>query len=484
MRNAGHEVKLIDLQVDSQNVFFNLVNSWMPDVIAFSCNYLANIPEIINLAKTAKSTLPNSYIFVGGHSASFSAEELLEHSNGAIDCVLRGEGEAVVGALLEAIEHDRNALNKVPGAVSLHGYGPSPSFVHSLDDIQPARDLTHHRKKYFIAFFDPCASIEFSRGCPWDCTFCSAWTFYSRSYRQVSPEKIIDELERIQEPNVFIVDDVAFIQADQGFEIGELIAKKGIQKQYYLETRGDVLLRNKEVFKFWKDIGLSYMFLGIEALDSEGLNKYRKRSTVDKNFEAIEYARSLGIMVSLNIIADPNWERKHFETIRQFALDGHEIVYMSVYTPYPGTEDWFTESRELTTRDYRLFDIQHSVLPTKLPLPEFYKELVKTQEIIRSRNLSWRKSFQATVLVANLLLNRQTNFVKMLWSLPRVYNHENLLEDHEMPVKYKMHLPPPHIKKVDPKSLYIHTEFGRKSRAIDDSVEKFVNETRAGVNKD
>ena len=41
--------------------------------------------------------------------------------------------------------------------------------------------------------------------------------------------------------------------------LGEAIAQRGIRKRYYLETRGDVLLRNKEVFKFWKRLGLATM---------------------------------------------------------------------------------------------------------------------------------------------------------------------------------------------------------------------------------
>jgi radical SAM superfamily enzyme YgiQ (UPF0313 family) len=48
--------------------------------------------------------------------------------------------------------------------------------VHSLDELMPARDLLRHRRNIF-GTLDPCASIEFSRGCPWDCSFCSAWTF-------------------------------------------------------------------------------------------------------------------------------------------------------------------------------------------------------------------------------------------------------------------------------------------------------------------
>jgi len=104
---------------------------------------------------------------------------------------------------------------------------------------------------------------------------------------------------------IFIVDDVAFIQAEHGMQIAEGIARRGIRKRYYLETRGDVLLRNKEVFKLWKRLGLNTMFLGLEAIDEEGLTQYRKRVTLSKNFEALEFARSLDITVAVNIIADP-----------------------------------------------------------------------------------------------------------------------------------------------------------------------------------
>src|SRR5712675_1411544 len=300
-RQAGHEIKLIDLQVEDHPAFFRLSDAWRPDVILFSCNYLANIPEIVDLAKAAKARLPRTVICVGGHSASFVAKAILDHGEGAVDCVLRGEGEAGVPPLLAAIEAGTD-LATVPGAVTASGEGPPPSFVHSLDELLPARDLLRHRRKYFIGVLDPCASIEFSRGCPWDCSFCSAWTFYGRSYRLVSPQRVVEDLAAIREPGIFIVDDVAFVQERHGMELGEAVARAGIKKRYYLETRGDVLLRNKEVFRFWKDIGLEYMFLGIEAIDEEGLKQFRKRVSLSKNFEALEFARSLGVTVAINII--------------------------------------------------------------------------------------------------------------------------------------------------------------------------------------
>ena len=198
-RQAGHEVALVDLQVEKHQDFFRWVDRWRPDLILFSCNYLANVPEIVDLAKAAKARLPRTTVCVGGHSVSFVAAALIEHGEGAIDCVIRGEGEAAVPFLLAALEAGTD-LTAVPGAVTADGQGPAPGFVSSLDDLLPARDLLRHRRKYFLGVLDPCASIEFSRGCPWDCSFCSAWTFYGRSYRVMSHERVIEDLRSIREP--------------------------------------------------------------------------------------------------------------------------------------------------------------------------------------------------------------------------------------------------------------------------------------------
>jgi hopanoid C-3 methylase HpnR len=480
-RKAGHEVRIIDLQVERHDDYFALIRRWKPDAVAFSCNYLANVPEIVDLAKATKAELPDSFVFVGGHSASFTAREILEHGEGAIDCVLKGEGEASVAELLEAAEHDRASASKVPGAVTLDGEGPAPRFVENLDESRPARDLVRHRRKYFIGVLDPCASVEFARGCPWDCTFCSAWTFYGRSYRAVSPEVAVEELARIKEPGIFIVDDVAFVQAKHGFAIGEGLAKRGVKKKYYLETRGDVLLRNKEVFQFWSKLGLEYMFIGLEAIDEEGLKRYRKRVSLDKNFEALEFARSLGITVAINLIADPDWDRERFATIRQWCLDIPEVVNISVNTPYPGTETWRTGAHRLQSRDYRLFDIQHAVLPTRLPLPEFYAELVKTQQVLNRKHLGLQALWATAGIAARQLIRGQTNFTRMLFKFNSVYNPALQLADHAREVRYEMSLPPPQAAKIDPKTLYIHQPLGRKGRALDDASERFVEETRMGA---
>jgi len=436
---AGHAVRLIDLQVHTHRDYFREIDDWRPDVIAYGVNYLANIPEVIDLAKQSKAMLGECFVMAGGHSISFVADEVLEHADGAIDCIVRGEGEE---STLQAVDAWRDGgLLEVPGMVTRDGVGPGPKLIEDLDDYMPARHLARRRRKYFIGNLDPCASIEFTRGCPWDCSFCSAWTFYGRSYRKHSIEAAVEDMRSIREPNVFIVDDVAFIKPDHGMALAEGIERAGIRKQYYLETRSDVLLRNRDVFERWAKLGMHYMFLGIEALDEEGLKAFRKRATPDTNFEALEVARSLGIRVAINIIADPAWDRARFEHLREWAMQVPEIVHVTVQTPYPGTEIWHTESRKVTTLDYRLYDVQHAVLPTTLPLREFYEELVKTQSVLNRKHLGWAALKGAAKIALGCLMRGQTNFIRMMWNFSRVYNPDRQMTDHAADVRYHMRPP-------------------------------------------
>jgi len=243
-----------------------------------------------------------------------------------------------------------------------------------------------------------------------------------------------------------------------------------------------VLLRNKEVFRFWRKLGLEYMFIGLEALDEEGLRRHRKRVSLGRNFEALEFARSLGIMIAINLIADPDWDRERFRIVREWGVEQPEVINISVNTPYPGTETWANEGGLVASRDYRLYDIQHAVLRTRLPLAEFYQELVTTQRAFYRKHLGWRRVFDTAGVIAGHLMRGQTNFVRSLFLLDRVYRPELLLADHALPVTYQIPLPRPAAAGRSPaRQLYIHPPRGRKGRAIDAATERFVEETRMGA---
>jgi hopanoid C-3 methylase HpnR len=466
-RRAGHDVRVLDLQVHTSADYFRLLETFRPDAVGFGVNYLANIPEVIDLAIETRRRAPGTFFFVGGHSASFTAAEMIEHAGGAIDCVIKGEAEEIVPRVLEAARDGETALRALPGVVTGGGSGPPAELVKDLDALTPARDLLAKRRKYFIGVLDPAASIEFSRGCQWDCSFCSAWTFYGRTHRRRDPRAVADELARIEEPGIFIVDDVAFVQAEHGHALAGEIARRGIQKKYYLETRGDVLLRNRDVFAEWRRLGLEYMFLGVEALDSDGLDAHRKRTKVSTNFEALEVARALGVTVAVNIIADTDWDEARFQAVREWALSVPEIVNVSVNTPYPGTETFLEQGHTLATRDYRLFDIQHAVTPTRLPLDRFYGELVKTQAVLNTKHLGLSALKDTAWLAAKLLARGQTNFVRMLWRFHSVFNPARQVADHARAVKYQMKLPPPPQAGAErrPRDLYVLHPPSQRARA-------------------
>jgi len=457
---AGHDVRLLDLQIFRHRDYVHELDAFRPEAVGFSLNYLANVPEVLDLARETKRRLPRCFVFAGGHSGSFIAPEILEHARGAVDCVVRGEGEAIAPRVLEALFDPR--LETLPGVVTRHGAGPAPTLADDLDRFPPARHLTRRRRKYFIGVLDPCASAEFTRGCPWDCSFCSAWTFYGRSYRKTSPEAAAEDLARVEEPNVFLVDDVAFVQPEHGYAIGRELERRGIRKEYYLETRCDVLVKNREVFAYWKRLGLHYMFLGLEALDEEGLRLHRKRVTPNENLRALEIARELGLTVAVNIIAEPDWDERRFAIVREWALTVPEIVHLTVATPYPGTETWLTESRRLTSLDYRLFDVQHAVLPTRLPLRRFYEELVRTQEVLNRKHLGVAALRDVAAIALRLALRGQTNFLRSLWKFRRVYNVERQWSDHQQPVTYAMRPPAaPGSPRPRQSELFVHVPVRR-----------------------
>src|ERR1700741_2279118 len=114
VRAGGHEVQILHLPTFTHRDFYRLLESWRPQALGFSLNYLANVPEVLELAGDARSLLKNCLIFAGGHSASFVTTELLEDCE-ALDCVLRGEGEGATPELLEAAGGN---LAKVPGVIT------------------------------------------------------------------------------------------------------------------------------------------------------------------------------------------------------------------------------------------------------------------------------------------------------------------------------------------------------------------------------
>lgn len=137
-RDAGHQVRVVDLQVLGHADLRSELASFRPEALGISLNYLANIPEAIEIAQQAKRAVPGCFVFFGGHSVSFVAGDVLAQAEGAVDAVVRGEGEPAVAPLLEAVRD--GGVDGVPGVVTADGHGPAPRLLHGIDS--PARPAT------------------------------------------------------------------------------------------------------------------------------------------------------------------------------------------------------------------------------------------------------------------------------------------------------------------------------------------------------
>ena len=152
----------------------------------------------------------------------------------------------------------RRSSRRLPGVVTRHGAGPRPTLLEDLDRYLPARaPAAGGATSTSSACSIPCASIEFTRGCPWDCSFCSAWTFYGRSYRKAPPEAAAEDLARIREPE-------RVHRRRRGVHPARARLRDRPARSSAAASASSTTSRpaatccckNKEVFAYWKRLGL------------------------------------------------------------------------------------------------------------------------------------------------------------------------------------------------------------------------------------
>lgn len=373
----GHECRVIDLRIDGEANGLADCARFAPDVVGLQCNFTTERRRTIRLAQTIRQQMPDAFIVVGGHDASRDPD-WFHHD--AIDAIAIGDGEEVMPPLVRALAGGDD-LTAVRGLEVRSGSGwvaTGPATARpDLDGYPlPARHLIErYADHYYINFRKPLALLETARGCPFKCNFCSVWKFHESTFREKSPARVVSELATIQAPNVFIVDDIFWMNVKRGEEMARAIKASGIRKYFTVQTRTDIICKFPKLVEQWKDCGDLAIFLGLESVTDEGLRAVNKKNTADNNVRAIEILKDLGVGFTPNFIVDPSWDRDDFKRLRDWIE--HTGAYnsgFSILTPLPGTDLWDAAKKEVTTDDWEMFDIVHAVLPTRLPLEEFYDE--------------------------------------------------------------------------------------------------------------
>ena len=142
-----------------------------------------------------------------------------------------------------------------------------------------------------------------------------------------------------------------------------------------MQSRTDIICKFPHLIEQWKDCGSLAIFLGLESVTDEGLKAVNKKNSADNNVRAINILKDLGVGFTPNFIVDPSWDRDDFKRLRDW-IDtmGAYNSGFSILTPLPGTDLWDTAKQDVNTHEWEMFDIVHTVLPTKLPLEEFYEQ--------------------------------------------------------------------------------------------------------------
>src|SRR5207248_4645248 len=277
----------------------------------------------------------------------------------AIDAIAVGDGEEVMPQILKTMSR---GVYTAESRVSLDSYP------------LPARHLIkQYADHYYINCRRPLALMETARGCPFKCNFCSVWKFHDSTFREKSPERVVKELQQIAAPNIFITDDIFWMNVKRGEEMAKQIKAAGIKKYFTVQTRTDIIVKFPHLIEMWKDCGSLAIFLGLESVTDEGLAAVNKKNKASNNVQAIEILKELGVGFTPNFIVDPAWDHEDFTRLRDWIEQmGAYNAGFSILTPLPGTDLWDAAKQNVTTHQWEMFDIVHTVLPTKLPLRDFY----------------------------------------------------------------------------------------------------------------
>ncbi|MDA8217601.1 MAG: radical SAM protein [Dehalococcoidales bacterium] len=374
----GHEVRLLDLRVEKG--LADAVDRFHPEVCGINCSFTVDVCGALYVARVAKTAGDGEppFVVVGGHHASLNPADFRDR---AVDAIALGEGEGTAAELAACLERGENPRS-VAGLVLNSPAGQVRTGVRRLaqrlDDLPlPARGLARgHRDSYHLFTHRPVAAVETARGCPHRCSFCSVWRFYRRRYRAKSAERVVAEVSAIEEPTILFTDDNFLADADRAWRIAVLLLGGGLRHRYVFQARSDGIAENPDLIKLWAKAGLEAVFVGLEKTDQEGLSSVRKDNSVASNERALELLRREGVGAMASFIVDPEWERTDFDALRTY-LGSHRIETPSftVSTPLPGTELHQRRRDQVQTADCELYDLLHAVVPTRLPLPEFYGEL-------------------------------------------------------------------------------------------------------------
>jgi len=300
-------------------------------------------------------------VIMGGIHATMCTDEALRY----VDSILTGEAESIWTQVLEDTRADQ--LKPIYRGIHL-----------DMDKIPPARhDLLPSGYRF--------GSIQISRGCPLNCSFCSVTAFNGGKYRARPVARIIEELKQIKEDYVLIVDDNLIGTRKEHIERAKEIFRAMIREKVNKKWCTQVTLNmadDEELLRLAAKSGCFGVYIGFESSNREGLEEVNKKFNIimiKKFKDMVRRIQRHGILIIGSFIMGLDVDQKGIG--RQIAENsseyGIDILNLCYLTPLPGTRLWN--------------DLQASDRIAANNFPDDWIYYTFTFPVAKYKNLSWEE---------------------------------------------------------------------------------------------
>ncbi len=352
------EVYIIDAHNKDSAFVAEALDELRPDAIGISLTWVFTTYTALEAARLAKERDPNTLVVMGGRTATFLTDELLD--SGVVDVVVRGEGELTAREVFQARTGDGIlGASWRQGTRNIHN--PDRPYMTDLKEKRwPAYDLVQSNH---LAF-----AIETSRGCPQKCSFCSVGKFWGDQQRTIPAVQVLDLVEHLGQKygatDFFFADDNFTFNPRHVEDICRETIARGLKPSYTTEADCEQLAGHPDLIPLMAQAGFSVVCLGFEANFKDSNGTVDKRDAMLK--EATRLLRKNGIsVVDFVVINRVHQIIEEIEASEARLRDlNADFLLFHFASPCPGTLQYEQCLQEdlLLTDDWSLFDGFHQVV--------------------------------------------------------------------------------------------------------------------------
>ncbi len=355
--DAHHKVAIADLilaQSSVQSTVTQLMRELQPALVGLSVMTFqrSTARRIISLVKSIN---PDTKIVVGGYDPSL-APDAWTHPALGVDFIVRGEGDLTFRELVRALDESR-PLDTVAGLWFRTPTGMQRNLPRSVTTLERGEIRPPRRDGRVLSGYTymgrPIDVIETSRGCTFDCSFCSIIEMRGRNFHRLPVERVIDDIRNARERGaraIFIVDDNVTLDVPRFAALCRAIADAGLNDVDYLvqAMTSSIAAHGDTLGPLMRRAGFRYVFLGIENVTDRELQflnaaaKNRVRGSASPTSNATLAAidalhRNNMLVVGGLIVGNPDDTEESIEANLAFARRYVDWPYIQHPTPYPGT---------------------------------------------------------------------------------------------------------------------------------------------------